>query len=255
MIDEASRLVQHVCGIINQNGVKVDPSLRVTLWGIDAARTHFGANKHVLLDFITGLIIAYHRNLASTKEVSNFDFEAAILEGKKTADDLAVFDKGDKSRLVAPYYNLGLAARNFQLHDLSTELFEAALKFSGDDESLAEPVLKKLESVYAKEEGPLGSCPKLAKVLERLLDFDQANPEEDNARRFRLVEHYKSTGRFKKIREVLAPLVMRLGTYDYTMFQVVCHGMADSYQLEGKHDIAGPWVMRAVEMRPEHHRN
>ena len=254
MTDKTTRLMEHVCAVIDQVGYVVDPSMRVTAWGIDVARNHFGEAKEQLALFILRLVDVYAERTEKFTKPSNFDVAYAFTYGKKICDDIALFGTGNKLLLSSCNCEYGIAAKRFGLRELAIEFFETALS-QPSMQPLPELILRELEALYQEQEAKTGACLKLAPVLEQLLDVDQENPEEDNARRFRLVEHYKATGRYKKIREVLMPLCLRLDTYDYTMFQVVCHGMADSFTLEGKHDMAGPWVMRAVEMRPDHHRN
>lgn len=254
MTDQNTRLMEHVCSAIDQVGYVIDPTMRVTAWGVDVARQHFGEAKEQLALFILRLVEVYAERTEQFTKPSNFDVAYAFTYGKKICDDIALFGKGNKLLLASCNYSYGMAAKRFGLKELAAEFFETAL-VQPSMQPLPEQILKELESLYKEEEATTGACLKLAVVLEQLLDVDQLNPEEDNARRFRLVEHYKATGRYKKIREVLLPLCLRLDTYDYTMFQVICHGMADSFTLEGKHDAAGPWVVRALEMRPDHHRN
>lgn len=254
MTDQNTRLMEHVCAVIDQVGFVIDPSMRVTAWGIDVARTHFGEAKEQFALFILQLIGIYAKRTDKFSKPSNFDVAYAFDQGKKICDDIALFGNGCKLVLASCNYEYGRVARSFGFRELAIEFLETGLKqFSM--QPLAELILKELEAIYSEETAPTGACPELAVVLEQLLDFDQVNPDEDNKRRFRLVEHYKATGRYKKIREVLLPLCLRLDTYDYTMFQVVCHGMADSFSLDGNHEAAGPWVVRALQMRPEQHRN
>lgn len=254
MTDRLTPLMKHVCAVIDQVGSVIDPTMRVTAWGIDVARVHFGENKEQFALFILNLIGVYAKRTDKFSKPSNFDVAYAFEQGKKVCDDIAIFGKGNKLLLASCNYEYGKAARDAGLKELATEFLETA-QHQPSMQPVPELILKELEVIYQEEAAAKGWCPKLASVLEQLLDVDQLNPEEDNARRFRLVELYKVTGRYKKIREVLLPLCLRLDTYDYTMFQVVCHGMADSFSLEGNHDAAGPWVVRALQMRPDHHRN
>ncbi len=247
-------LMNHVLSVIEQDGKVPNPADRVTAWGISVAESHFGRDKNGLLEFIVDLINRYFVRREVLGLQSNMDFDYALTEGRKIADELAIF--GEKGTdLVRHYYNLGACASMIGHLDQVAGLMETALKYCGEDDSLANPILRQLEAVYTKEYGHSGPCPKLAPVLERLLDFDQINEDQDNARRFRLIAHYKATGRFKKIRETLAPLVIKIQSYDYTMFQIVCHGMADSFAQEGRPDLAAGWAASAVEKRPVEHRN
>lgn len=249
-----AELMDHVTRVISQGGKAVGPEFRVTAWGIGVAASHFGSDKNELLEFINTLISVYAYRKQCTGSAGNMDFGYALAEGKKIADELAMFGGGGAD-LVRHYYNLGINAGMTGHQDMVAALMASALKHCGDDDTLANPVLRQLEAVYKKEYGPTGPCPKLAAVLERLLDFDQINEDEDNERRFRLIDHYRSTGRFKKVREVLAPLVIKLQSFDYTMFQIVCHGMADSYAQEGRMELAASWAAGAREQRPAEHRN
>ena len=168
--------MKHVCAVIDQVGSVIDPTMRVTAWGIDVARVHFGENKEQFALFILSLIDVYAKRTDKFSKPSNFDVAYAFEHGKKVCDDIAIFGKGNKLLLASCNYEYGKAARDAGLKELAAEFLETALR-QPSMQPLPELILKELEAIYLEEAPAKGWCPKLVSVLEQLLDVDQLNPE------------------------------------------------------------------------------